>query len=115
MFRENILMMNSSNSRGTIRAPANGQPTIDPRPNHIIPCAIFGPPFKSKNAARPSIDVYMVNVDGRKAVDAWNMPGLNKAIRRNRRPMRGLSVRQIEEYSLVWQAAQKTARTMRIK
>lgn len=108
-------MMNSSNKRGKIRAPANGQPTIDPRPNHMIPCAIFGPLFKSKKAARPSIDVYMVNVDGRKAVDAWNMPGLNKAIRRYRRPMRGLRARQIEEYSLVWQAAQKTARMMRIK
>lgn len=107
-------IMASSARRGRIRAPANGQPTIAPRANHIIPCAILGPPFKSRKAAKPSIDVYMVKVDGRKAVDAWNMPGLKMTIVRNKRPMRGLRVRQIEEYSLVWQAAQKIAMKIRI-
>jgi hypothetical protein len=89
--------MTSSARRGTIRAPANGQPTIAPRPNHIIPCAVLGPPLNSKKAARPSIEVYMVNVDGRKAVEAWNTPGLNTVIIRKMRPMRGLRDRQITE------------------
>jgi len=60
------------------------------------------------------MDVYMAKVDGRKAVDAWNMPGLKMTIVRNKRPMRGLRVRQIEEYSLVWQAAQNRAMKARI-
>jgi hypothetical protein len=103
-------MMTSSARRGTIRAPANGQPTIAPSPNHMIPCAVLGPPLNSKKAARPSMDVYMVKVDGKKAVEAWNTPGLNTMIIRKIRPMRGLRDRQIAEYNLVWHAAQKTAR-----
>lgn len=70
--------------------------------------------MNSKKAARPSIDVYMVKVDGRKAVEAWNTPGLNTVIIKKMRPMRGLRDRQIAEYNLVWQAAQNTARKNRI-
>lgn len=56
----------------------------------------------------------MVNVEGRKAAEAWNMPGLNTMIIRNKRPMRGLRERQIAEYNRVWHAAQKKARKIRI-
>ena len=94
-------MTNSSSKRGIIRAPANGQPTIAPRPNHIIPCGIFSPPLQSKKAVRPNMDVYIVKLAGRNDADAWNIPGLNAAIMRNKRPIRGLSVRQIAEYNLV--------------
>lgn len=108
-------MMTSSASRGMIRAPAKGHPTIAPKPNHMMPCAVFCLPRQSKNAASPSMDVYIVRVDGRKAVEAWNMPGLNATIRTNSNPMRGLSVRQMAEYSRVSQAAQTKARNSRIK
>jgi hypothetical protein len=80
----------------------------------MIPCAIFRPPLQSKNAAIPSIDVYMVKVDGRKAVDAWNMPGLNKRTITNSSPMRGLTVRQMEEYNRTWQAEHKKASNNRM-
>lgn len=112
---DKIAIIPSAAIKGMIKAPANGQPTIAPRANHMIPCAILGPFFKSKNAASPSIDVYMVKVDGKKAVDAWNMPGLKSMTVRKRRPIRGLIDRQIDEYNLVWQAAQKNAKNVRIK
>lgn len=60
----------SSNKSGTSKAPANGQPTIAPSPNHIIPCAVFLPPLQSKNAANPSIDIYIVKLEGKNAVAA---------------------------------------------
>jgi hypothetical protein len=47
------------------------------------------------------MDIYMVKVDGKKAVEAWNMPGLSVTIITNKRPMRGLSVRQMAEYNRV--------------
>lgn len=104
----------SSTRRGIIRAPANGQPTIAPRPNHIIPWGIFWPPLQSRKALSPSIEVYIVKLDGRNEVEAWNMPGLNATTIRNKRPILGLSVRQTAEYSLVSQAAQNAAKANRI-
>lgn len=63
-------MTTSSTKRGTINAPANGQPTIAPSPNHMIPCAVLKPSLQSKKAARPNIDVSMVKLDGRKEAEA---------------------------------------------
>jgi hypothetical protein len=99
--REAMARTTSSIKRGTSKAPANGHPTIAPRPNHIIPCAVFRPFFQSKKEAKPSMDIYMVKVDGKKAVEAWNMPGLSVTIITNKRPMRGLRVRQMAEYNRV--------------
>lgn len=56
----------------------------------------------------------MVKLAGRNEAEAWNMPGLKATIMRNKRPILGLSVRQIAEYSLVWQAAQVAAKKNRI-
>lgn len=106
-------MTNSSSKSGIISAPANGQPIIAPSPNHIIPCAVFCPPLQSKKAVNPSIDMYIVKLDGRNAVEAWNMPGLNATIMRNRSPILGLRVRQTAEYNFVSQEAQKTAKAKR--
>jgi hypothetical protein len=63
---------------------------------------------------RPSIDIYIVKLEGRKDAVAWNMPGLKATIMRKNRPILGLSVRQIAAYSLIWQAAQTMARKKRI-
>jgi hypothetical protein len=81
----------------------------------MIPCAVFWLFLQSKKAARPSIDAYIVKLDGRNDAEAWNIPGLNAAIMRNSSPILGLKVRQIAEYSLVWQAAHIMARKNRIK
>jgi hypothetical protein len=97
IYPEVSVRMTSSAKRGTIRAPANGHPTIVPSPNHMMPCAALWVFFQSRKAAMPSIDMYMVKVDGRNAVEAWNMPGLNVTISTNNRPMRGLRVRQMAE------------------
>lgn len=87
----------SSTSRGSRRAPANGQPTMAPAPNHMIPSAILFLPLRSKNAVNPSIDVYIVKVDGNNAVDAWKNPGLKTIMTRKSKPILGLSVRDIAE------------------
>jgi hypothetical protein len=106
--------MTSSARRGKMRAPAKGHPTIEPRPNQMMPCAVRWAFFQSRKAAKPSIDIYMVKVDGRNAVDAWNIPGLSVTTITNNNPMRGLRVRQIAEYNRVWQAAHTNARPRRI-
>ena len=56
----------------------------------------------------------MVNDDGKKAVEAWNMPGLKTETAKKIKPMRGLRARQMDEYNRVWQAAQKIARKTRM-
>ena len=61
---------NSSSRSGITKAPAKGQPTMAPNPNHIIPCAVFCPPLQSRKADRPNMDMYMVKLDGKKAVEA---------------------------------------------
>jgi hypothetical protein len=61
------------------------------------------------------MDVYMVKEDGRKAVDAWNMPGLNARTITNNSPMRGLTVRQMAEYNRTWQAEHTKARNNRMR
>jgi hypothetical protein len=58
--------------------------------------------------------VYIVKLEGRKAAVEWNMPGLKATIMRNRRPILGLKVRQIAEYSLVWHDAHTIARKQRM-
>lgn len=60
----------SSTRKGTMRIPENGQPMMAPMPNHMMPEAVFGPPRQSKNAARPSEEVYIAKLDGRNATEA---------------------------------------------
>jgi hypothetical protein len=55
---------------GNTNAPAKGQPSIAPMPNHIIPLAVLRPPVQSINEAVPSMAVYMAKLDGRYAFDA---------------------------------------------
>lgn len=102
-------MRTSSNKKDTTRAPANGHPTIAPMPNHIIPRPVFRPPRQSMNAEMPSIEVYIVKLDGSIAVDAWNIPGLNTKIVTNMTPIRGWSVREMAANILVSQAAHMNA------
>jgi hypothetical protein len=66
-------------------------------------------------AERPSIDAYMAKLDGKRAAEAWNMPGLKTMIIRNSTPIRGFSVLEMAEKSFVSHAAQMKARAMRIK
>jgi hypothetical protein len=65
-----MAIANSSMTNGAIRIPENGQPTIAPIPNHIMPEAVFGPPRQSRKAARLNEDVYIAKLEGRKATDA---------------------------------------------
>ena len=55
----------SSNIKGTIRTDAKGQPIVLPKPNHMMPCAVFEPNRQSRNAAVPSMEVYIAKLDGR--------------------------------------------------
>ena len=60
----------SSRTKGKMSAPANGQPSNAPTPNHIIPTAVFDPPCQSMNAVNPKVLVYMAKLDGKKATEA---------------------------------------------
>lgn len=91
----------SSAMKGSTRAAANGQPRVAPIPNHMMPCAVRIPPFQFINAAVPSIVVYMANVEGRYAVDAWNMPGLVTEMMRNMIAILGFIDRETTENSFV--------------
>jgi hypothetical protein len=82
----------SSNKNGADRAMENGHPSIPPTANQKMPCAVFSPPLQFMNAAIPSIVVYMAKLDGRKATDAWNIPGLNIIAIMKNKAMRGLNV-----------------------
>lgn len=94
---EKIDVRTSSASRGRSKAPENGQPTMAPVPNHIMPSAILFLPLRSRNAVNPSIDVYIVNVDGKNAVDAWKKPGLKIVMIKKSSPILLLSVLDIAE------------------
>ena len=61
----------SSTKSGPIKAPANGQPTMAPTPNHMMHCAVFfGLLFQSRKDANPNMDVHMVKLEGKKEADA---------------------------------------------
>ena len=67
------------------------------------------------NAAIPSIVVYIAKLDGKKAAEAWNIPGLNIIAIMKNRAIRGLRVPLMTRNIWVWQSAQTKARMYRIK
>jgi hypothetical protein len=113
-FPEKMDIKVSSKRRGRSKAPENGQPRMDPTPNHMMPSATLCFPRLSKNAVRPNMDVYIAKLDGKYAADAWKNPGLTATIIKNRTPIRGLSVREMAEYSRVSHAAQMNASAKRM-
>ncbi len=105
----------SSTMNGNTSAAAKGHPRIAPIPNHIMPCAVLNPPFQFMKAAAPSMVAYIANVDGRYAVDAWNIPGLVTEMITNMTAILGFIDRETTENSLLWHAAQVKANTIRRK
>lgn len=91
--------ISSSSKNGAANATENGQPSIPPTANQNIPWAVLSPPRQFMNAAMPSIVVYMAKLDGRKAVEARNIPGLNTIDMRKNMAMRGLRVMLITRNS----------------
>lgn len=55
--------------------------------------------------------MYMAKLEGRYAVLAWKLPGLETRARMKKRPIRGFSVRQTTLHISVWQRAQTKAST----
>lgn len=107
--------VNSSMMNGIIKAPENGQPMIDPMPNHMIPRAMLALLRQSMKAARPNIDVYIVKLEGNKAVEAWNIPGLKSTGKRKSTPARGFNVLEITEYNLISHNVHINPSTIRTK
>jgi hypothetical protein len=67
------------------------------------------------NAAIPSIVVYIVKLDGKYDILAWNMPGEVAMMMRNVIAIRGFSVEAIFVKRRVSQKAQTNPRTSRTK
>lgn len=67
---------NSSNRNGADKAIEKGHPRTPPTAKKNMPHAVLSPPFQFMKAAIPNIVVYMAKLDGRKAAEAWNIPGL---------------------------------------
>ena len=65
-----MAIVQSSRTKGKMSAPAKGQPSKAPTPNHIMPTAVFDPPCQSMNAVSPNVLVYMAKLDGKKATEA---------------------------------------------
>ena len=105
----------SSNKKGAESAMANGHPSIPPMANHIMPCMVFRPPRQFIKAAMPSIVAYIAKLEGRKAADALNMPGLNTIAIRKKRAILGFSTPLMIRKSCVSQTAQMKARAYRMK
>ncbi len=105
----------SSSRNGTASATEKGQPTTPAMPNHMMPWAVFSPRRQSINAAMPSMPRFIAKLDGRYAVEAWNMPGLSVMHKRNMIATRPLKVALIVRNRRVSQAAQRAASTMRTK
>jgi hypothetical protein len=66
-------------------------------------------------AVTPSIVVYMAKVEGRYAVDAWNIPALETVTIRKMMAILGFIVREITAKRRVSHTEQRRAKTMRIK
>jgi hypothetical protein len=111
MSLDNDAIKNSSSMNGKTNTAANGQPSIAPTPNQKIPCAVRTPPRQSKNAAVPSMVVYMAKVEGKYAVAAWNMPELVVIMSIKYTAIRGLIVREMTPNSRVSQPAHTSPRT----
>ena len=110
-FELTTARMSSSNRKGAAKAIENGQPRTPPTANQIMPWAVLSPPRQLINAAMPSMVVYMAKLEGRKAVEARNMPGEKIMDMRKNMAMRGLRVMDMTRKSCVWAMAQKMART----
>jgi hypothetical protein len=67
------------------------------------------------NAAIPNIVVYMAKLDGRKAADAWNMPGLKIIAIMKNMAIRGFKMLLMTRNICVWQRAQTKAKAYRMK
>jgi hypothetical protein len=66
-------------------------------------------------AAMPSIVVYIAKLDGKKAADAWNIPGLNTIAMRKNRAILGFKMLLMTRNNCVSQMAQINARAYRMK
>lgn len=80
-----------------------------------MPAAVLSPPFQSMNAAAPNMFVYMVKLEGRYEVEAWNMPGLKTMAMRKNIAILGFKVLAIVENRRVSQQAHMKPRTRRRK
>lgn len=105
----------ASNRNGAHSAIENGQPSTPPNANQKMPIAVFNPPLQFINAAIPSIVVYMAKLDGRKATEALNMPGLKIIAIMKNRAIRGFNTLFTTRNICVWQSAQINARVYRMK
>lgn len=77
---------------GRHKAIEKGHPRTPPKENQNIPWDVLMPPFQFMNAAMPAIAVYIAKLDGRKAADARNIPGLVTIAIMKNRAIRGFSV-----------------------
>jgi len=105
----------SSPTNGMTSAEANGQPTMPPMPNHIMPEAVLKPPRQSMNDANPSMVQYMAKLEGRYATDAWNIPAAVTEMTKKTMPILGLITREITANSWVSQRAQTRPKKIRKK
>jgi hypothetical protein len=105
----------SSNKNGADNAMANGHPRTPPIANQVMAWVVFKPPRQFMKAAIPSMVVYIAKLDGRKAADAWNIPGLNTIAMRKNRAILGFKMPLMMRKSCVSQIAQMNARAYRMK
>ena len=105
----------ASNKNGADNATENGHPRIPPKANQNIPCAVLRPPFQFMKADIPSIVVYIAKLEGRKAAEAWNIPGLNIIAIIKNKAIRGFKTLLTTRNICVWQRAQMKARVYRMK
>ena len=75
-----------------------------------MPCAVLRPPLQLMKAAMPIIVVYIAKLDGRKEVEARNMPGLKIIEMRKNMAILGFRVVLMTRNNAVWETAQKKAR-----
>lgn len=106
-----LAKISSSNRNGADKATANGHPSTPPIANQNIPWAVFSPPFQFMKAAIPNIVVYIAKLEGRKAAEAWNIPGLKTIAMRKNSAIRGFNVVLTTRNICVWHRAQTKART----
>jgi hypothetical protein len=105
----------SSNKNGAHNAMANGHPTMPPIAYQMTACVVFKPPRQFIKAAIPSMVVYIAKLEGRKAADAWNIPGLNTITMRKNRAILGFKMLLMMRKNCVSQIAQMNARAYRMK
>lgn len=110
-----LARMISSTRNGKESAIAKGHPSIPPTPNQPMPHAVFSPPLQFMKDDIPNIVQYIAKLEGRKAAEAWNIPGLKIMAKKKKRATRGLSVLLTTRNIMVWHRAQTKARAYRMK